>query len=129
MATFKAHESISSRWWTRKVPFYADKIFCVCVTADTPGVQTQAQGDKGTAKDPQSSDSQGAGLKCPHMTIDQVLAAENLSEYENDLRDRYFEVVYHEGKPDEQLANELFQAFGALIAVRFGNVVFTRRGL
>ncbi|WP_157197176.1 hypothetical protein [Methanosarcina lacustris] len=64
-----------------------------------------------------------------HTTIGKILVADNLSEYEKDLVDRYFQVMYREEGPNQQLANEMFQKFDSLVVLRFGNVVFTRGGI
>lgn len=107
--------------------FYADEISFVRVTVNNRTVETQARGQKGTSKDPQGVDLQGDGLEHTPITDDQFRAAYYSSEYENSLRDVYFEVTLNI-ESDEQLAVELFQTFGSLIAVKFKNGVFTRTG-
>ena len=61
-------------------------------------------------------------LKMPLMTVGQILA----TDPDNRLMERYFEIVFNEGEPDQQLAVEIFQAFRSLPLIRFGNTVFTR---
>lgn len=61
----------------------------------------------------------------PPMTIGQVLKM-NLADYEQELFDRYFEIVFNEADPDKELAKEIFQAFGCLSFIRFGDTVFTK---
>lgn len=112
----------------RRYTFCADKISFVRVTAPTQSVQTQAEEQAVTVKDPQGVFPQGDYLKCVPITADQFQAAYHSSDYKNNLRDIYFEVTMIR-EADEQLAVELFQAFGPLIAVKFKNRVFTRRGL
>lgn len=112
----------------RRSTFCADEIFFVRVIANTQSVQTQAGRQEVTANDPQSTALQGNGFKYIPMRADQVHAAYSSSDYENKLRDIYFEVTLNR-EADEQIAVELFQVFGSLIAVNFKNGVFTRTGL
>lgn len=108
--------------------FYADEISFVRVIANPSSIQTQAQGQKGTANDSEGKDLHGDfGFNCAPMTADQVREAYYSSEHENSLRDVYFEITLNM-EADEPLSVELFQAFGPLIAVRFKNRVFTRTG-
>lgn len=117
------------RAWPGTASFYADEISFVCVIANLLSVQTQAQGQKGTANDSEGTDLHGNfGLKCVPMTADQVRAAYCSSEHENSLRDVYFEVTLNM-EADEQRAFELFQEFGPLISVKFKNGFFTRTGI
>lgn len=71
---------------------------------------------------------QGNGLKIIPLTAGQVRAALYSSNYEMDLRNLYFAVTLNRDE-DEQVANELFQEFGALFAVNFKNGTIKRRGL
>jgi len=74
-----------------------------------------------------NKDPQGNGLKIVPLTAGQVRDSRHSSNYERDLQDLYFEVTLNRNA-DEQVANELFQEFGALIAVNFKNGSFTRNG-
>jgi hypothetical protein len=117
------------RMWPVTATYYADEIYFVRVTANTRIIQTQAEEQERTEKDPEGKNLHGDfGLKCVPMTASQVRAAYYSSYYESNLRDVYFEVTLNR-EADEQLAVELFQAFGALIAVKFKNSVFTRTGI
>ncbi len=58
-------------------------------------------------------------------TIGQILAGE-LTESEKELLDRYLEIVFKEGEPDEVLAEEMFQTFESLLMIRFGDIVFQK---
>ncbi|MCO5383537.1 MAG: hypothetical protein NHB15_16900 [Methanosarcina barkeri] len=124
-----ASQNNISRKWPLLAPFHVDKIYFVRVTANTRIIQTQAERQEVTTKDPKGTNLHGDfGLKYVPTTSGQVRAAYHSSVYENKLRDIYFEVTLNT-EVDEQLAVELFQAFGPLIAVKFKNGVFTRTGL
>lgn len=75
-----------------------------------------------------TKNTQGNDLKITPLTAGQFRAALHSSNYEMDLRDLYFAVTLNRDA-DEQVANELFQAFGALVAVNFKNDTIKRRGL
>ena len=86
---------------------------------------TQAECKRGTAKGSQGIGLQVNGLRCLPMKTEPILTAGHSSDYRMELLDRYTQVK--DGDPDEQLANELFQAFKSVIAVSFGDVFFVKR--
>lgn len=111
-----------------KSTFYVDEILLIRVTTNAPSVQTQTGEQERTEKDSESTGlHESFDFKCVPTTADQVRAGYHSPEYENSLRDIYFEVKLNM-EADESLAVELFQAFGSLIAVKFKNRVFTRVG-
>lgn len=84
---------------------------------------TQEMSNEGTAEGPQSRGPPKTGFKCLFMKIDPNLVASDSYDYEMELMDRFIQVT----KPDEKLVNEMFQAFGTIIAIGIGEEIFVRR--